>query len=90
MRMFLIILLFLTGCGTTKIPDAVLPPEEKIVRIDPRILELCEPLKNLPEKATFEDVLLVTLSNFEIYSACSVKQSRAVKLLKEFSNYKEP
>jgi len=91
MRMFLIILLFLTGCATTtKIPDAVLPPEEKIVRIDPRVFELCEPLKNLPENATFEDVLVITVANFELYSACSVKQSRAVRLLKEFSNYREP
>ena len=88
--LFVIILLFLTGCVTTKIPDAILPPEEKVVRIDPRIFELCDPLKNLPENASFEDVLVITIANFEIYSACSVKQSRAVRLLKEFSNYKEP
>lgn len=85
----LLILLFIAGCTTTKVPDAVLPPPEKVVRIDPRILELCEPLKNLPETATFEDVLVITLTNFEIYSACSVKQSKAVRLLKEFSNNKE-
>lgn len=90
MKLILIILIFLVGCTTTKVPDAVLPPEEKTVRIDPRIFELCEPLKNLPEIATFEDVLVITINNFEIYAACSIKHSRAVKLLKEFSNTKEP
>jgi hypothetical protein len=89
MNKWILILLLLTGCATV-IPDAVLPPPEKVVRIDPRILELCEPLRNLPETATFDDVLTVTLANFELYVACSTKQSRAVKLLKEFSNYKEP
>lgn len=89
MKYLLFIIVFLYGCATAPIPDAVLPPKEKVVRIDPRMLELCEPLKNLPETASFEDILVITLDNFEIYTACSVKQSRAVKLLKEFSNNKE-
>jgi hypothetical protein len=90
MKILIILIFLLVGCATTKIPDAVLPPVEKTVRIDPRIFELCDPLKNLPENASFEDVLAITISNFEIYSTCSIKQSKAVKLLKEFSNYKEP
>jgi hypothetical protein len=84
---YLLILLLLVGCVTKPpVPDAVLPPKEKVVRIDPRIFELCEPLFNLNENASFDDVLKITLDNFELYTACSSKQSRAVKLLKQFSN----
>jgi hypothetical protein len=88
---YLLILLLLSGCAFNKPkpPDAVLPPTEKVVRIDPRMLELCEPLKNLPAETNFEEVLSITIDNFEIYNACSVKQSRGVKLLREFSNQKE-
>jgi hypothetical protein len=90
MSKYLLILLLLAGCASKPpVPDAVLPPKEKVVRIDPRIFELCEPLQNLAENATFDDVLAVTINNFEIYVACSTKQSRAVKLLREFSNQKE-
>ena len=90
-KLFLLPLLLVSGCALFKpnIPDAVLPPKERVVNIDPRIFELCEPLLNISENSTFEDVLAITLSNFEIYAACSVKQSRAVKLLREFSNKKE-
>jgi hypothetical protein len=86
---YLLILLLLAGCATKPIPDAVLPPKEKVVRIDPRMFELCEPLLNLPAESNFDEVLAVTINNFELYVACSTKQSRAVKLLREFSNQKE-
>lgn len=91
MKYSLVILLLLGGCAFNKPPppDAVLPPQEKVVRIDPRVFELCEPLQNLPAEANFDEVLAVTINNFEIYVACSAKQSRAVRLLREFSNQKE-
>ncbi len=87
-----LIILLLSGCSIFNKPpppDAVLPPTEKVVRIDPRVFELCEPLQNLPAEANFDEVLAITINNFEIYVACSAKQSRAVRLLREFSNQKE-
>lgn len=89
---YILVILLLSGCAMfnkPKPPDAVLPPKEKVVHIDPRMLELCEPLQNLSAEANFEEVLAVTINNFEIYTACSVKQSKAVRLLREFSNQKE-
>lgn len=85
MNRLLIILLviFLHGCATK---DAIVPPPEKIVHIDPRVLESCEPLNKLPENASFEDLLSTTVVNFEIYNACAQKQKNSAILLKKFSN----
>jgi hypothetical protein len=91
MKYLLILLILLAGCASKPpVPDAVLPPKEKVVYIDPRMLELCDPLQNLPAESNFEEVLAVTINNFEVYTACSAKQSRAVRLLRKFSNQKEP
>jgi hypothetical protein len=84
-----LLVLLLTGCamfGKT-VPDAVLPPPEKTVHIDPRMLELCDPLIKLPEESTsFEDVLSITISNYELYVNCAQRQKNSVILIKQFSN----
>jgi hypothetical protein len=91
MKLFLIaLLLVLTGCATKpKPPDAVLPPTERVVHLDPKILASCDKLEPLPESATWEDVLNVTINNYEKYAACARKQENSIFLLKRFSNYKE-
>ena len=88
MKMLLVILL-LAGCATAPIPDAVLPPSTKQVHLEPRLLEPCEALNNLYLTNSWEDVLTITVNNFEKYSACAKKQENSIKLLKKFSNYKE-
>ena len=86
---YLLITLLLSGCFAT-VPDAVAPPPEKVVHIDPRVLEPCEPLLKLPDQSTsFEDVISITLANYEIYSNCATKQKNSSILLREFSNTKE-
>lgn len=83
---YLIILLLLFGCATK---DAIVVPPEKVVRIDPRALELCEALSILPEQASFEDLLTITIGNIELYANCANRQKNSVILLKQFSNIKE-
>jgi len=78
------LLLLLAGCITT--PDAIVPPTERTVHVDPRILELCEPLEKLPDTSTFEDLLAITITNFELYSECATKQKVSATLLKRFAN----
>lgn len=86
MKVLAIILstVLLASCITTK--DAIVPPPEKVVHIDARALEPCEELIKLPENASFEDLLGVTVTNFEIYNACAIKQNNSIILLKKFSN----
>ena len=80
---YLLILLLLFGCATK---DAIVVPPEKVVQIDPRTLELCDPLNALPEQASFEDLLTVTIGNIELYANCANRQKNSVILLKKFSN----
>lgn len=81
-------LVLLVGCSLLK-KDAIVPPPERTVHIDPRVLELCEPLNRLPEQASFEDLLATTVANFEIYNNCALKQRNSVILLKKFANKEE-
>ncbi len=77
-------LALLVGCATTK--DAIVAPPEKVIRLDPSALERCKPLLKINSG---DEVLHVTLSNFAIHAECVNKQDNSIKLLKEFSNYKE-
>lgn len=86
MNKFLYIILFvLAGCVSTS-PDAILPPKEKVVHIDPRILEPCGDLLLLENP---DDELEITIKNFEIFADCKRKQNNSIILLKQFSNYKD-
>lgn len=80
----LLICILLAGCVTT--PDAIVPPPERKVHIDPRVLEPCEPLLFLSESASFEELITITVNNFEIYATCAEKQKNSALLLKRFTN----
>lgn len=75
-----LLILLLSGCAST---PAI---TEKTVSLDPRVLELCEPLLTLQAGATFEDLMQTTIRNFELYHECADRQALSVKLLKQFSN----
>lgn len=87
MNKLILILVLLAGCAAPK--DAIVPPPERTVHIDPRVLELCDPLINLSEQASFDDLLATTVANFEIYNNCALKQRNSVILLKKFANKEE-
>lgn len=75
-----LLILLLSGCVSTAAIT------EKTVSLDPRALELCEPLFTLEANATFQDLMETTIRNFELYHDCANKQATSVKLLKQFSN----
>jgi hypothetical protein len=76
----------LSGCVWNAKPDIpVITP--KVVHIDARAYERCEPLRPLSNP---DELLQISLANMEIYSQCVRKQDNSIKLLKEFANYKEP
>ena len=80
----------LQGCGflQKKKPDATI--SEKVVYLDPKALEPCQPLLRLDLQGdSFEDLLVVSVKNMAIYADCSGKQDNSIKLLREFSNNKE-
>jgi len=92
MRILLItLILALTGCASKPpIPDAVVPPKEVVVKLDPGNMESCKKLTPLPSTATWDDVLYITIDNYEKYAGCAKLQEGSIILLKKFSNYKGP
>lgn len=88
MRYILVCLALLSGCTWGLKPDAIIT--EKVVHVDARALEPCANLTTLNESASFEELMNVTFTNFQVYSECKAKQDNSIKLLKQFSNYKEP
>lgn len=63
-----------------------MPPQEKVVHIDPYNLEPCLPIIRLEEGS---NELEVSIKNIEIYADCKNRQNNSIILLKKFSNYKE-
>lgn len=86
-KIVLLLSFLLVSCAS--IPDAIVPPTEREVALDPRILTYCDPLVKLPPAPTFDDVLNVSLKNMELYYICADKQKSSVELLKKVSNRKE-
>lgn len=84
----LIAAFMLSGCPWFTKPDATVP--EKVVKLDPRVLEACKPLIGIPDNASFEDLMGASYTNFQLYYDCKAKQDASIVLLKQFSNYKEP
>ena len=58
---------------------------EKVVHIDPRVLEECS---ELPKLTNPDQLLETNLLHMELYRACALKQKNSIKLLKEFANVK--
>lgn len=79
-----LILVLLSACASPKYEN-VIPPPERVIHIDPRMLELCQPVLKLTTELNEE----VFIHNLEIYADCANKQKNSVILLKEFSNYKD-
>ena len=80
-------LAFLTGCehlpknsGTTVV--------EQEVKIDPKLLELCEALPP-PSAKEVDAILIEDLVIIEKYGICRNKQADSVKLIKKLANIKE-
>lgn len=85
-KLLLIILAsILIGCATTQPPGPTIVID-KVVHIDPRALQACEPLVGLNSVASFEDILATSVQNMEIYADCKGKQDNSIILLKKFSN----
>lgn len=93
MKNYVFILLTILVGGCTTAPNSTIVPISidvpKKIHIDQRILEKCLPLKSLEKSATFEEVLVISTKNAEIYYDCRIKQENSIKLIKEFSNLQE-
>lgn len=89
MKTLLIIILsiFLTSCACFKKPETVVPPD-RIVNIDPRVLQYCDLLKENLDISTFDDILIAYSDISISYSVCANKQATSIKLLKEFGGIK--
>jgi hypothetical protein len=84
----LLISLSMTGCASVKeyLCDKPIPPAEKRVNVDPKLLEPCAPLITLTAtNPKFEDFLLVTGDNAIAYGDCKKKQDDSVKFIKSIS-----
>jgi hypothetical protein len=58
------------------------------VKLDPKLLEYCELLKENPTVATFEDAVLVYSDVVNAYATCANKQANGVKTIKQMGNIK--
>jgi hypothetical protein len=89
MKTLIILMTFLlVSCATQ--PDIVIPPGiVKPLTLDARVFELCDKLVKLPEKASFDDVLITVSTNAQIFGECSSRHKINVELLKQLSNRKD-
>ena len=87
MKKLLIIclLLGLSGCDYFS-KDAII--SEKVIKIDPRVLEQCKDIPVINTGATWSDILTNHKDVVEQYYDCRQKQSNSTKLLKEIGNIK--
>jgi hypothetical protein len=91
-----ILLLSLTACANfSSKPDLPIILTESTteyivpeVNIDQYLLSDCDLLNPLGKINTFNDVLLVTKDNVELYTTCRDKHSALVKVLKSSLNIK--
>ena len=89
----LILSIFLQGCAFLDFfrkPDIPAVSPQKVVKLDPDVYKTCDLLKEDLAIATFEDSLIAYSDLATLYGKCANKQKDSVKLLKDFSNYKEP
>lgn len=76
--------LFIAGCSCFTKPVATIT--DKPVHIDARLLEPCKKLSEIPDNASFEELLKTSFDNFQIYAECSDRANKLVILVKTFSN----
>lgn len=80
----LILSLFLFGCAHKEI---IVPPD-RVVEIDPKLLQPCELLNEEVSITSFNEILSEYATLSTKYGICANKQSSSIKLLKEFGNTK--
>ena len=85
----IILSLFLNGCAFFKKLEDKINPPQKVVQIDPRVLEYCDLLPETVKIDAFEDAIYAYASLSTKYGACANKHAAGIKLLKQFSNVKE-
>ena len=87
----------LTGCALFdffKKREEPVIPRDRVVHVDPKLLEPCKPLVKLekvdPKSVDFGNQVLTNLAtNAAIYSECAKKQDGSITIIKEFANNKE-
>ena len=82
----LILCLMLSGCFET-FRKGTAGITEKEVKLDASSYKECPSFKELSDPNL---LLEISLDNLAIGKQCALMQKNSVKLLKEFSNYKEP
>jgi hypothetical protein len=88
--LIILFLIIISACTTVPIePIPIITVDKKVININPKVLEQCDPLQRLPEKAGFEDVITITIRNYELYKICADKQRVSTQVIREFSNSKE-
>lgn len=90
-KLLISILLFisLSGCASIKeyICGPVVVPPEKVIHVDPKLLEPCKPLIEMTSPTpTWEDYLLLTGDNAIAYADCRKKQDSSIIFIKSLSN----
>ncbi len=89
--LILVLFILLTGCSTLTdklCKDALIT--DKTVHLDNKYYEECKPQNTLPDKATFDDVIVNTANNTAVFTACYDKQHNSIVIIKQLTNYKEP
>lgn len=75
--------LFLFGCAHHEVI-----PGDKVVNIDPKLLQLCDLLDENVKVTSFNDVIAEYGALSTKYGICANRQADGVKLLKQFGNLK--
>jgi len=78
-----ILSLFLFGCAHHEIV-----PPDRVVDIDPKLLQHCDLLNSDVKVVSFNDVISEYAALTTKYGVCANKQADSVKLLKQFGNIK--
>ncbi len=85
MKILILSLIFLTGCGTIGCDYSMIPQKEAI-KIDPNLFEPCKPLITIELPITPEKILANLAANKIINTECATRAAAAVAVLKKFSN----
>ena len=81
----------LTGCGFLQKflgkDEKVEPPavNSKVV-VDPKLLQSCAKLDQLPPDPTFDDIAHHYISTIGLYGECSSKQEDSIKTIRKLAN----
>ena len=89
----LVLAVSMTGCASIKEavcgkPDIIVP-ENKVIKVDPKLLEPCKALTEMAlATPTWDDYLVLTGDNAIAYADCKHKQESSIQFIKEVGNIK--